>query len=394
MFFIERFFKPLMSIMIKYFFLSVLLLSSTFCHSKIIEEEIQLIMDKYNAIGLSVAVVRDNNVCYMGCYGYNPSFSKDECKDSIPADGIYWLASVSKTFISTAIMQLVERKKMYLDDNINKYLDFEVVNPYYPDVPITIRMLLSHRSSINDSQYGRTFEMFDVNNPNYNGNFNNQFPGTCYFYCNMNYSLLGAIIEKVSKNRFYEYIDRNICKPLKINGSFNVTQMDSSKIVKSLFYNHEKHSFYHVDNDIIYDCNYVSKCFADYRLGYSAVFLCPSGGMWMTVKDLSKWMIVHMNYGKYRCKRVLKKKTEMEMWKPQGSDHKYGFAFMGYDSIILGDTLYGMTGGSHGYHSAMYFNPMKKYGFALICNGCSSKSANGSEMNNEIVQLLYNYFIK
>ena len=62
------------------------------------------------------------------------------------------IASISKSFSATSIMQLVEAKKLSLDDDVSKLVGFKVRNPRFPKTVITLRMILSHRSSINDSQ--------------------------------------------------------------------------------------------------------------------------------------------------------------------------------------------------------------------------------------------------
>ena len=113
----------------------------------------------------------------------------------------------------------------------------------------------------------------------------------------------------------------------------------------------------------------------------------------MTVKDLAKWTQVHMNYGEYEGKRIINKDSELEMWEPQGTDRNYGFAFSTYSKVVKGVNLRGMTGGSHGIHSLMFFEPEKKFGFVVICNGCTC-SGNGAKMNYEIVRILYKHLIE
>lgn len=129
-------------------------------------------------------------------------------------------------------------------------------------------------------------------------------------------------------------------------------------------------------------------------LGNSTPTFSPAGGMRATTLDLTKWMMVHMNYGSYKKTKILSKESELEMWKPRSQGRNYGYAFSRYDKIVKGKSFVGMTGGSSGYHSLFFFNPEKKYGFVVICNGCTSKSANGGEMNYEIVRTLYNHFIR
>ena len=73
-------------------------------------EEIAEVMSKYHSIGLSVVVVKDNRICYSSSFGYNPDYNDTTKRNPIPENGVYVIQSISKTFVSTAIMQLVERK--------------------------------------------------------------------------------------------------------------------------------------------------------------------------------------------------------------------------------------------------------------------------------------------
>ena len=56
--------------------------------------------------------------------------------------------------------------------------------------------------------------------------------------------------------------------------------------------------------------------------------------------------------------------------------------------------LDGMVGCAHGIHSSMLFNPKEKYGFVVICNGCTSGGSDGQKLNTEIIQVLYKHLIK
>lgn len=360
-----------------------------------LEDEINKLLADYNAIGASVVVVKDNKICYYHVFGYNPDYSDPTLRKPIPDDGIFWLASVSKTFISAAIMQLVENKMVKLDDDVNKYLRFMVKNPHYPNVPITIRMLLCHRSSINDKHYGWTLEMMDSKTyKKYDECFNHYRPGTKFDYCNLNYSLLGAIIENVTGMRFDQYIDKYICEPLGLEASFNLTKIDSTRLVKSLSFD-QKNKKYN-PNRSIYNYQYVRDKLIDYQLGISTACLSPAGGLKITAMDLAKWMMVHMNYGSLDDKQIISKESELLMWEPQGQDRKYGLAFSQYPKIVRGVNLRGMTGGAHGINSIMFFNPVKKYGFVVITNGYAPLSKKGylPSLARELVRPLYNYFIK
>lgn len=361
------------------------------CDAHIIDDTIIGVMQKYDAIGVSVAIVKNNSIVYMNSFGSNPVYDLEE-KDYPPlrTDGFFWLASVSKTFISTSIMQLVEKKKIKLEDDVNKYLDFSVRNPCYPDNPITVRMLLCHRSGLNDSQYGWTLKMLEKkDSPAYSASFNSYEPGHKYDYCNLGYSLLGAIIENVSGMRFDEYVDKFILRKLQLSGSFNLTNIDCSKLIYAMQYDQDLEIFRKEPS--IYNYDVIRKTLVSYELGHSTAGLSPAGGMRITIESLAKYAIAHMNYGRFHFKRILKKQSELEMWKPQGDGTNYGFAFSTYTTIVPGVNLIGMTGGSHGFHTAMFFDPQKRTGFVVMCNGCNSKWGNGGDMNYAIVKELYDF---
>lgn len=364
------------------------------CNAMGMNEEIVNIMSKYHSIGLSLAVVKNNRICYSSSFGYNPNYNDTTKRDPIPENGVYVIQSISKTFVSTAIMQLVEKKKIKLDDDINKYLDFVVRNPKYPDIPITVKMLLAHYSSLNDSQYDWHLNQINpATNDKYGGCYNDYPPGAEFSYCNLAYSLLGAIIENVTGQRFCDYIDDNITKPLGLLASYDLTKIDSSLLVKAYIYNQHKNEF--VKDNSIYNYQYFHEIQHNYRLGYSAACYSPTGGMKISAADLAKYMMMHMNYGTYKGVKILSKESELEMWKQIGN-HKsrFGMAFSRYGGMVDDYEPIGMTGGSHGIHSGMFFNPEKKYGFVIICNGCTSDSAVGFDMSRELVRVLYKHLIK
>lgn len=357
-----------------------------------LEADIGRIMKKYEAVGVTAVVVKDNNICYTHTFGYNPDYNDTTLRKPISDKGVYVIASISKTFVCTAIMQLVENREIKLDDDVNRYLSFSVRNPKYPEIPITVRMLMCHRSSLNDSQYNWTLDQINPETgKDWKGCYNDYAPGEDYKYCNLGYSLLGAIIENVSGERFDDYIENHITKPLGLYSSYNITRIDSSRLVKALLYD-KKRKFFKKDNSI-YNYPYYENKLNNYRLGYSVSYLSPTGGVKISAIDLAKYMMMHMNNGIYDGKRIIKKKSEIEMRTPQMGNPEYGLAFSHYRGRIKGVALDGMVGCAHGVHSSMLFNPKEKYGFVVICNGCSSDSSDGQNMNTEIIQQLYKHIV-
>lgn len=355
-----------------------------------ISDQIERIRNKYDNIGLAVAVVKNNRIVYSETFGYNPDPSDPTKGVPIQPDDIFYIASVSKTFVGTAIMQLVEKGRLSLEDDVNRYLDFSLRNPRFPDVPITIRMLLSHRSSLKKNAH---YIDFDKINPEIAENiqtyFNDYPPGKKSDYSNLGYSVLGAVIEKVTGQRFDVYVQENILQPLRIYGGYDVSKLDSKKFVRSCQYNAKKGCFEIQKKHFVADTLKLRQ----YRLGYSTPLLGPAGGLKISANDLAKYMIMHMKGGKKNlfC-RVLSKESEAMMRERQNKT-MYGLSFVHFKKVIPEVTLIGMQGGKYGMHTSMYFHPEKKYGFVVLCNGCRSKTEEDVGLNNEVIRMLYDSII-
>lgn len=373
---------------VKIFLLFVLCLSCKCGTAQGLETEIHGIMERYHAIGASVAVVKDNRICYTHTFGYNPDYSDTTLRRAIPVNGVFMIQSISKTFISTAIMQLAEKRMLNIDDDVNDYLNFRVRNPEYPNTLITIRMLLNHRSSINDQHYGNLNQIDPEKGKNWKECFNKYRPGTKFKYCNYNYTLLGAIIENVTGRRFFDYIDDNIMKSLGLNASYNLTKIDTSLLVRSYRYDKKTNQF--KKENSIYNLQHYREKLRNYKLGFSTAYFSPSGGVKISATDLAKYMMAHMNYGEYDGKRILSKMSELEMWKPQGNDTTYALGFFRDKTILNGEPVVGVRGSAHGVHSIMLFNPEKKFGIVVICNGCIADR----KMKEGIVWVLFKELIK
>ena len=111
-----------------------------------LEKELDQLLEKRNSVGLSVAVVKDGEIIYSGAFG------KKNLEEDLPlqTSDLFRIASISKSFSATAIMQLVEEGRISLEDDVSNLIGFRVRNPAYPDEVITLEMLLSHRSGISD----------------------------------------------------------------------------------------------------------------------------------------------------------------------------------------------------------------------------------------------------
>jgi len=369
--------------------IAALLLSG--CHSaeKEFEKDMGAYLAEIEAAGVTCAVVKDNKVIYHHNFGVKDLATKEPVDDQT----LWRIASISKSFTATSLLQQVEKGKLSLKDDVSDLLGFTVRNPKYPDIPITLEMLLSHTSSINDSQgYWTTI---DIINPDINTSasacYNDYAPGSGgYEYCNLNLNLAGTILERVSGERFDQYVVNHVLRPLGLYGGYCVDSLDKSRFAHLYSWDADNQKF--VDN---YDEAYAprSEKVANYTMGHDALIFSPTGGMKISGLDLARYMSMHMNYGTTPDGvRIISEESSRDMQTPRSEPEHYGLNLWLADDYVPGITLVGHTGGAYGLSSAMFFHPEDKYGFVIICSG--SHDAEGTHnVLHQGIQRMYKYFI-
>ncbi len=355
---------------------------------KAIRKEIKNLMEEYQAVGLSVAVVKKGKITYTQSFGWKNAEQQIPLRNS----DIFRIASISKSFSATSILQLAEAGKLSLDDNVEKLLGFPVRNPSHPEDIITLRMLLSHTSSINDSE---GYFTLDAINPEKNTNwakcFSNYKPGTQYRYCNLNYNMVGAIIERISGERFDQYVTRHILQPLGLYGGYCVDSLNSSRFatiyeyVDSTKQLQPSPNAYHPRREEL----------SNYVMGYTAPVFSPTGGMKISAPDLARYMMMHMNGGKWKDTRIMDDESARQMQTPVLASAQYGLAIETTDKLIPGITLKGHTGSAYGLSSMMFFHPEEKFGLVLICNGSRPTYSEGyHEFLKKCARLLFQRVVR
>ena len=349
---------------------------------------IEQVMKDQPVAGLSVAVVKNGRIVYTHSFGLK------NIENNIPLtnESIFRIASISKSFTVTSLMQLVEKRKVSLDDDVSKLAGFEVRNPKFPATVITLRMLLSHTSSINDSQ---GYFSLDSINPTKNANwekcYNDYEPGKGYEYCNLNFNMAGTILEKISGERFDQYVVNHVLKPLDIYGGYNVNLLDTSRFATIYEYNADSAKF--VASPAAYAPR--KKEIDNYIMGYSTPIFSPTGGMKISATGLARYMLMHMKGGKLDGTRIISKKSERLMRTPLSEKEHYGLALLTTKKLIDDETLIGHTGSAYGLYSAMFFEPKKKFGIVVITNGCHAGYSNGyNTVIRAVVNRLYEEVVK
>lgn len=173
----------------------------------------------------NVLIVQKGKILYENSFG----FAHMKAKDTLTANSRFQLASLSKPFTAIAVLKLVQEGRVALDDSVQRFF------PDFPYHGVKVDMLLSHRSglpnyiySFNDSvRHGRKYpdnlDIMDwyakvVPTPTpYNR------PGRSFNYCNTNYCVLAAIVEKVTGDSFGKYLNSQIFTPLGMQNTYLVT---------------------------------------------------------------------------------------------------------------------------------------------------------------------------
>jgi CubicO group peptidase (beta-lactamase class C family) len=361
------------------------------CNSKIeklnkqANDAISQVLDNYDYVGLAVAVVNENKLVYSNEFGCKNM----ETQEQISKDDLFRIASISKTFTSTAIMQLYEQGKFNLDDDISDALGYSVRNPNFPNDKITYKMLLSHTSSLSDAE---GYFNFDILKPEINPNYANAYwdyaPGEKYNYCNLGFNLLGALVEIHSGLRFDVYIRQNLLIPLGItDAGFNIDSLENSKFVK--IYTRQDSAW--VESTDAYKSRAAEM--ENYTLGKNAVLFSPTGGMKISATNLAKWMLCRMNYGSINNVKIIDEETSKLMFtpvEPTNGTSSYGLGIT-VSNMVEGFTLTGHTGSAYGLLSAMFFNPNEKFGVVMITNGSAPKNGE-NKIISDIINAMYKVF--
>ena len=353
-----------------------------------LEKDINKCLKTHNAVGVACAVVKDGKIIWSGEFG---SKAIDGTPFTGRHDDIFRIASISKSFGATSIMQLVDAGKLSLDDDAQKYLPFPLRHPDYPDVTITVRMLLNHTSSITHPQY----KTLDIINPATNSDwvdcYNDWMPGTKYKYSNLGYNLIAAIVESASGERYDEYVKHHICDPLGMNASFNPEDLDEDLFVPLYKWSKKKEMFINMSREAYRG---VKKPYSEYVLGYDAALFSGAGGMKTSATDLAKYMIMHMHYGEYNGVRILSEKSSREMQNYNTfigkGGSRYGLGLRSKTDWVDGKSIGGHTGGAYGLHSIMTFKNDENWGTVSIVNGCRFDEGLLQDLDN----ILYKHFVK
>lgn len=359
------------------------------------DKAIREVLNEFSAVGISAAVVKDGQIVYNESFGYK----NNETKVPLANTDIMRIASISKSFTATSLLQLVDQGIISLDDDISDLIGFQIRNPHHPEVPITLRMVLSHTASIRDKD---DYFTLDHLNPAVYGDCVESYfeyaPGEGYNYSNMGLNLAGTILEKVSGVRFDDYVRTNVIHKLGLYGGHNIDSLDANKF--ALIYSYRDGQF--VESKGAYKSR--SEDMPGYVFGYSSPIFSPTGGVKISARDLATYMMMHMNYGELNGVRIISEESAKAMQTPvwiiqKEGDDQYGLCLREFTDFmddskynVEGNYPIGHTGGAYGLNSIMIWSPQDDWGIVAMTNGYAP--VEGKNFLKTLTNAIYNAYLK
>jgi CubicO group peptidase (beta-lactamase class C family) len=205
------------------------------------------------------------------------------------------VASISKLVVGIGVMRLVEAGQLDLDADVSQQLGWTLRNPAYPDTPITLRLLLSHRASLTDRAgywqvpLGGQFRDLLADPKAWDAD---HAPGTFWRYANVGFPLVAAVMERATGERFDRLMDRLVLKPLRLSACFNWDSCDDETVKRGVVL--------YAGNKPVRDDNHGARpacavtAAADgscdlkrWKPGENGALFSPQGGLRISVLDLA-----------------------------------------------------------------------------------------------------------
>ena len=315
---------------------------------EVLQRFIQHEMADKDLPAVSIALVDDQRIVWSKGFGFADPVKK------IPAtaETVYRVGSVSKLFTDIAVMQLVEQGKLDLDAPVTRYLpEFKPRNPFGRQ--ITLRQLMSHRSGlVREPPVGNYFETTEPTLEQTIASLNDTTlvysPETRTKYSNAGIATVGYVLERLEKRPYAKYVKTAVLDPLEMTHSgLEPTTELKKQLAKAYMWTLDGRTFEA----------------PTFQMGID-----PSGSLYTTVNDLSRFMSALFAGGRGSKGSILKPETLEQMWTPQyaGAGQKTGYG-MGFSiSEMNGHRMVGHGGAIYGFATQLSALPDDKLGVVVV----------------------------
>lgn len=329
-------------------------------------------MASFHVPGATIALVKEDKVLTAKGYG----FADMEKQIPVSPDKtLFHVGAISKLFTATAIMQLSEQRRLNLNDDVNNYLQGFQLEKTYPQ-PVTFANLLTHTAGFDERNIGTAARKISevVSLEQY---LKQRMPprvlppGKAIHYSDHGIALAGYLVEIISGLPFAQYINDNILHPLGMYHSSFLQPLPQ-----------------HLETDMAKGYEYKNSTYQKVSLDYFN--LSPAEALNTTASDIARFMIAHLQDGRYGSSRILNDATAQEMHKQHFSYHPRlpGYAYGFYERFYNNQRTLVHIGNWHGFSSYLVLIPDQKLGL-FIANNSSGLS---SKFNNLLIQRFFNRY--
>ncbi|MGM9511201.1 serine hydrolase [Larkinella sp. GY13] len=348
-----------------------------------IDQLVEKTLKTFEVPGIAVALVKDGNVIHSKGYGVRSMHSTRK----VDANTLFGIASNSKAFTAATLGILVDEGKLSWDDKVIDYIpEFRLYNAYVTE-DFTIRDLLTHRSGLGlgagDLMFFPDSSDFQLKDVIHNLRYLKQTSGfrTKYDYDNLLYMVAGEVVKRASGQSWEEFVETRIMKPLQMeNSAASFSRLKNKSNV--------------IDAHAVIEGKLRTVRRGRLDVGNSA------GGINSSINDLSKWVIMQLNGGKYGdglSKTLFSTKVQDDMWSPQTiipvrAPGPYNTHFSSYGlgwrlNDAKGYKQISHTGGLPGMVTQVMLVPELKLGIIVLTNQQS-----GAAFTAITNQILDSYF--
>ncbi|MEW4383428.1 serine hydrolase domain-containing protein [Staphylococcus epidermidis] len=337
----------------------------THASQKHIDKMVETAMKKGDVPGLAILIIKDNKIFLNKGYGY----ANIEKRAKVNPHTQFEIASNTKAFTGYAILQLAQEGKINLNDKVSTFIPEFKMKYEDKERDITIEQLLAQTSGIpgditEENRYSKQYDSIE-NIVNFaKGKRLNHVPGETFEYSNMNYDILGLIIQNVTHQSYTSYIQKHVLAPLKMkHTTFKVNNTKA---------NNEALGYIWEDNE-----NKVAQ--PEFNIGDT-----PAAYMMSSTSDLAKWVQLQIHPTSKSQAKLIRQSHQVlsNSLNSEPNADSYGSGWF----INTDDHLVFHTGVLDNFSSQILLNIRKSYGIVILANTNSNQVTRLAEhLNTQIM---------
>ena len=339
-----------------------------------IDSGVDMIFRKAKTVGGSVVIMKDGQLVYARDYGMRNLHKK------LPVDEntYFKMGSVTKMAASLAMFQLIEDGTLDLDADISQVFGYEIANPHFPKTPLTLRQLLSHTSSVNEtggySNLHSTVQGMLSKAANRPTNYRKVAPGSEYKYSNFGSGLVGSMVEQVSGQSVNRFVVERLFEPLGMDAALSASWLKSPEDIANVYKNGQLKRA---------ASRYIKEEYEDFA-SPETHYRTMVGSLFIRSRDLARLAVALCGDGSVDGVRLLSPDMVQLMREPQHTlgksvtgESPYGLFLERNTRVLPGHTIYGHQGMLGGASNNVFFEPETGFVLVVTNNGSSQSRDHG-----------------